>query len=120
MKNFGSGSVDRIAATKASKLLTMLPRALRFLLVFCAFAPRRERRRKSLRKTVADQQEPLSVTKADPLDDASIVIEEVDGIRIVDQPQPLQGITGPDTDLPLAVFKMSRTRPPLGLQANED
>src|SRR6516165_1923116 len=51
MNNFGSGSVDRISATKASKLLMMLPRALRFLLLFCAFAPRREQRRKSLRKT---------------------------------------------------------------------
>jgi hypothetical protein len=115
MKNFGSGSVDRISATKASKLLTMLPRALRFLLPFCAFAPRRERRRKSLRKSVADQQEPVSVTKAGPLDDASNVIEKVD-----DQPQHLPGITGPVTDLPLAVFKISRTRPRLGLQANED
>jgi hypothetical protein len=121
MKNFGSGSVDRIAATKESKLLTMLPRALRLLLLFSAFAPRRERRRKSLHKTVADQQlPPLPVTKADPLDDASNVIEGVDGIPIVDQPRHLQGINGPVTDLPLAVFKISRTRPPLGLQANED
>ena len=100
MKNDGSQSVDRISATKGSN--TMLPRALRLLLLFCAFAPRRERRRKSLRKTIADQQEPLSVTKAGPLDDASNVIEEVDGIQIVDQPQH-------------AVFKISRTRPPLGL-----
>jgi hypothetical protein len=69
---------------------------------------------------VADQQEPLSVTKADPLDDASNVTEEVDDIRIVDQPQHLQGITGPVTDPPLAVFKISRPRPSLGLQANED
>ena len=107
MKNQGSQSVDRIAATKVSKLLTMLPRALRFLLLFCAFAPRQERRRKSLRKTVAEQPEPFSVTKAGPLDDASNVIEEVDGILIVDQPQH-------------AVFKISRTRPPLGLRANQD
>ena len=91
MKNVGSDSVDRL--TKASKLLAMLPRGLRFLLLFCAFAPRRKRRRKSLRKTVADQQEPLSVTKAGPLDDTSNLIEEVDGIRTVDQPQHLQGIT---------------------------
>ena len=105
MKNDGSQSVDRISATKMSKLLTALPRALRLLLLSCAFAPRRERRRESLRKTVADQ-EPLSVTKAGPLDDASNVIEEVDGIQIVDQPQH-------------AVFKISRTRPPLGLPANE-
>ena len=56
---------------------------------------------------VADQQEPLSVTKAGPLDDASNVIEEVDGILIVDQPQH-------------AVFKISRTRPLLGLRANQD
>ena len=115
MKNFGSGGVDRISATQASKLLTMLPRALRFLLLFCAFAPRRERRRKSLHKTVADQQELLSVTKAGPLNDASNLIEKVD-----DQPQHLPVITGPVTDLPLAVFKISRTRPPLGLQTNED
>ena len=106
MKNQGSQSVDRIAATKVSKLLTMLPRALRLLLLSCAFAPRQERRRESLRKTVADQ-EPLSVTKAGPLDDASNVIEEVDGIQIVDRPQH-------------AVFKISRTRPPLGLRANQD
>ena len=119
MKNFGSGGVDRISATKASKLPTVLPRALRLLLLFCA-GPGRERRRKSLRKTVADQQEPFSVTKADPLDHASNGIEEVDGIRTVDQPQHLPGLTGPATDLPLAVFNMSRTRPPLGLQANED
>jgi len=66
MKNIGSGSVDGISATKTSKLLTMLPRALRLLLLFCAFAPRRERRRKSLHKTVADQQEPLSVTNTNP------------------------------------------------------
>ena len=102
MKNDDSQSVDRISATNASKLFTMLPRALRHLLISCAFAPRRERRRESLRKTVADQREPLSVTKAGPLDDASNVIEEVDGIQIVDQPQH-------------AVFKISRTRPPLGL-----
>ena len=102
MKNDGSQSVDRISATKVSKLLTVLPRALRLLLLSCAFAPRRERRRESLRKTVADQQEPLSVTKAGPLDDAPNVIEEVDGIQIVDQSQH-------------AVFKISRTRPPLGL-----
>ena len=120
MKNFGSGGVDRISATKASKLPTVLPRALRFLLLFFDFAPRQERRRKSLRKKVADQQEPFSVTKADPFDHASNVIEEVDGIRTVDPPQHLQGLTGPATDLPLAVFNMSRTRPPLGLQANED
>src|SRR6516162_2724059 len=106
MKNHDSESVDRISATKVSKLLTMLPRALRLLLLSCAFAPRRERRRESLRKTVADQ-EPLSVTKAGPLDDASNVIEEVDGTQIVDQPQH-------------AVFKISRTRPPLGLRANQD
>ena len=55
------------------------------------------------------------MTKAGPLDDASNVIEKVD-----DQPQHLPGITGPVTDLPLAVFKISRTRPRLGLQANED
>jgi hypothetical protein len=120
MTNFGSGGVDRISATKASKLFTTLPRALRFLLLFCASAPRQERRRKSLRKTVADQQEPLSVAKADLLDHASNGIEEFDGIRIVDQPQHLPSITGPVTDLPLAVFKVSRTRPPLGLQSNED
>ena len=107
MRNDGSQSVDRISATKMSKLLTVLPRALRLLLLSCAFAPRQERRRESLRKTVADQQEPLSVTKAGPLDDASNVIEEVDGIQIVDQPQH-------------AVFKISRTRPPLGLRANQD
>jgi hypothetical protein len=89
MNNFGSGSVDRISATKA-KLLTMLPRALQFLLLFCAFAPRRERRRKSLRNTAADQQEPLSVTKAGPLNDASNLLERVD-----DQPQHVPGITGP-------------------------
>ena len=105
MRNDGGQSVDRISATEVSKLLTMLPRALRLLLLSCAFAPRRERRRESLRKTVADQ-EPLSVTKAGPLDDASNVIEEVDGIQIVDQPQH-------------AVFKISRTRPPLGLRANQ-
>ena len=102
MKNDGSQSVDRISATKVSKLLTVLPRALRLLLLSCGFAPRRERRRESLRKTVADQQEPLSVTKADPPDDASNVIKEVDDLGIVDQPQH-------------AVFKISRTRPPLGL-----
>ena len=107
MKNDGSQCFDRISATKKSKLLAMLPRALRLLLLSCAFAPRRERRRESLRKTVADQREPLSVTKAGPLDDASNVIEEVDGIQIVDQSQH-------------AVFKISRTRPPLGLQASED
>ena len=106
MRNDGGQSVDRISATKVSKLLTMLPRALRLLLISCAFAPRRERRRESLRKTVADQ-EPLSVTKAGPLDDASNVIEEVDGIQIVDQRQH-------------AVFKISRTRPPLALRANQD
>ena len=111
MKNFGSGGVDRISVTQASKLLTMLPRALRFLLLFCAFAPRRERRRKSLHKTVADQQELLSVTKAGPLNDAS---------NLINQPQHVPGITGPVTDLPPAVFKISRTRPPLGLQTNED
>ena len=105
MKNHDSESVDRISATKVSKLLTVLPRALRLLLLSCAFAFRRERRRESLRKTVADQ-EPLSVTKAGPLDDASNVIEEVDGNQIVDQPQH-------------AVFKISRTRPPLGLRANQ-
>jgi hypothetical protein len=33
MKNFGSGSVDRISATKASKLLTTLPRLLLFALL---------------------------------------------------------------------------------------
>jgi hypothetical protein len=115
MKNFGSGSVDRVSATEPSKLLTMLPRALRLLLLFCALGPRRERRRKSLRKTVADQQEPLSVTKAGPLDDTSNVIEKVD-----DHPQHLPGITGPVTDLPPAIFKIWRTRPRLGLQANED
>jgi hypothetical protein len=115
MKNFGSACVDRISATQASKLLTMLPRALRFLLLFCAFAPRQERRRKSLQKTVADPQESLSVTKADLLDHASNGIEKVD-----DQPQHLPGITGPVTDLPLAFFKIWRTRPPLGLQTNED
>ena len=115
MKNHDSESVDRISATKVSKLLTMLPRALRLLLLSCAFAPRRERRRESLRKTVADQQEPLSVTKAGPLNDASNLIEKVD-----DQPQLLPVITGPVTDRPLAVFKTSRTRPRLGLQANED
>jgi hypothetical protein len=76
MKNHGSESVDRISATTVSKLLTVLPRALQLLLLSCAFAPRRERRRESLRKTIADQQEPLSVTKAGPLDDASGVIEE--------------------------------------------
>ena len=102
MKNDGSQSVDRISATKVSKLLTVLPRALRLLLLSCGFAPRRERRRESLRRTVADRQEPLSVTKAGPLDEASNVIEEVDGIQIVDQPQH-------------AFFKISRTRPPLGL-----
>ena len=107
MRNDGGQSVDRISATEVSKLLTMLPRALRLLLLSCAFAPRRERRRESLRKTVADQQEPLSETKAGPLDDTSNVIEEVDGIQIVDQPQH-------------AVFKISRTRPPLGLRANQD
>src|SRR5262252_8985924 len=106
MRNDGGQSVDRISATKVSKLLTMLPRALRLLLLSCAFAPRRERRRESLRKTVADQQEPLSVTKAGSLDDASNVIEEVDGIQIV-EPQH-------------AVFKISRTRPPLGLRANQE
>ena len=106
MKNQGSQSVDRIAATKVSKLLTMLPRALRLLLLSCAFAPRQEKSRESPRKTVADQQEALSVTKAGPLDDASDVIEKVDGIQIVDQPQH-------------AVFKISRTRPPLGLRANQ-
>jgi hypothetical protein len=106
MKNHDSESVDRISATKLSKLLTVLPRALRLLLLSCAFAPRRERRRESQRKTVADRQEPLSVTRAGPLDDASNVIEEVDGIQIVDQPQH-------------AVFKISRTRPPLGLRANQ-
>ena len=106
MRNDGGQSVDRISATEVSKLLTMLPRALRLLLLSCAFAPRRERRRESLRKTVADQ-EPLSVTKAGPLDDASNVIEEVDGNQIVDQPQH-------------AVFKISRTRPLLGLRANHD
>jgi hypothetical protein len=58
--------------------------------------------------------------KADPLDDATNVIEEVDGIRTVDQPQHLRGITGRVTDLPLAVFKIPQKRPPLGLQANED
>ena len=89
MKNDGSQSVDRISATKMSKLLTVLPRALRLLLLSCAFAPRRERRRESPRKTIADQREPLSVTKAGPLDDASNVIEEVDDIQIVDQPQHL-------------------------------
>jgi hypothetical protein len=94
MKNHGSESVDRISATKVSKLLMVLPRALRLLLLSCAFAPRRERRRESLRKTIADQQEPLSVTKAGPLD-------EVDSIEIVDQPQHV-------------FFKISRTRPPLG------
>jgi hypothetical protein len=94
MKNHGSESVDRISATKVSKLLMVLPRALRLLLLSCAFAPRRERRRESLRKTAADQQEPLSVTKAGPLD-------EVDSIEIVDQPQHV-------------FFKISRTRPPLG------
>jgi hypothetical protein len=94
MKNHGSESVDRISATKVSKLLTVLPRALQLLLLSCAFAPRRERRRESLRKTAADQQEPLSVTKAGPLD-------EVDSIEIVDQPQHV-------------FFKISRTRPPLG------
>ena len=99
MKNQGSQSVDRIAATKVSKLLTMLPRALRLLLLSCAFAPRQEKSRESPRKTVADQQEALSVTKAGPLDDASDVIEEVDGIQIVDQPQHV-------------FFKISRTRPP--------
>jgi hypothetical protein len=104
MKNFGSGSVERVSATEGSKLLTMLPRALRFLLLFCAFAPRRERRRKSLRKTVADQQEPLSVTKAGPS------IEKVD-----DQPQRLPSIMGQVADPPQAVFKISRTRPRLGL-----
>ena len=109
MKNFGSGSVERVSATETLKLLTMLPRALRFLLLFCAFAPRRERRRKSLRKTVADQEEPPSVTKAGPLDDASNIIEKVD-----DQPQ-----LGPVADLPQAVFKISRTRPRLGLQAKD-
>ena len=41
------------------------------------------------------------MTKADPLDDASNVTEEVDDIRIVDQPQHLQGITGPVADPPL-------------------
>jgi hypothetical protein len=107
MKNHDSESVDRISATKVSKLLTVLPRALRLLLLSCAFAFRRERRRESLRKTVSDQQEPLSVTKASPLDDASNDIEEVDDIQIVDQPQH-------------AVFKISRTRPPLGLRANQD
>jgi len=107
MKNDGSQSFDQISATKKSKLLAMLPRALRLLLLSCAFAPRRERRRESLRKTVADQQEPFSVTKAGPLDDASNVIEEVDGNQIVDQPQH-------------AVFKISRTRPLLGLRANQD
>jgi hypothetical protein len=107
MNNCGNGSVDRISVTRASKLLTMLPRALRFLLFFCAFAPRRERRRKSLRKTVGDQGEAAL--------GASNVIEKVD-----DQPQHLPGITGPVTDLPLAVFKISRTRPRLGPQANED
>jgi hypothetical protein len=106
MKKHGSQSVDRISATKVSKLLTVLPRALRLLLLSCAFAPRRERRRESLHETVADQQEPLSVTKAGPLDDTSNVIEEVDGIQIVDQAQH-------------AVFKISRTRPPLGLPANQ-
>src|SRR6516162_4188589 len=106
MRNDGSQSVDRISATMVSKLLTMLPRALRLLLISCAFAPRRERRRESLRKTVADEQEPLSVTKAGPLDDALDVIEEVDGIQIVDHPQH-------------AVFKISRRRPPLGLRANQ-
>ena len=106
MKNHGGQSVDRISATKVSKLLAMLPRALRLLLLSCAFAPRQERRRESPRKTVADQQEPLSETKASPLDDASHVIEEVDGILIVDPPQH-------------AVFKISRTRPPLGLRANQ-
>ena len=60
------------------------------------------------------------MTKADQLDHASNVIEEVEGIRTVDQPQHLPGLTGPATDLPLAVFNMSRTRPRLGLQANED
>ena len=54
------------------------------------------------------------MTKAGPLDDASNLIEKVD-----DQPQQLPAITGPVTDLPLAVFKISRTRPPLGLPANE-
>ena len=102
MKNDGSQSVDRISATKVSKLLTVLPRALRLLLFSSAFAPRRERRRESLRKTVADQQEPLSETKASPLDDASNVIERVDGIEIVDQPRHV-------------FSKISRTRPPLGL-----
>jgi hypothetical protein len=113
MKNFGGGGV--VSATEASKLLTMMPRALRLILLFCAFAPRRERRRKSLRKTVADQQEPFSVAKAGLLDDAFDVIENVD-----EQPQHPPGITGPVTDLPLAVFKISRIRPRLGLQANED
>jgi hypothetical protein len=41
-------------------------------------------------------------------------VREVDGIRIVDQPQHLQVFAGPVTDLLLAVFKISRTRPPLG------
>ena len=107
MKNHGSESVDRISTAKVSKLLAVLPRALRLVLLSCAFAPRRERRRESLRRTVADRQEPLSVTKAGPLDEASNVIEEVDGIQIVDQPQH-------------AFFKISRTRPPLGLRANQD
>ena len=105
MKNHDSESAD-LSATKVSKLLTVLPRALQLLLLSCAFAPRRERRRESLRKTVADKQEPLSVTKAGPLDDAPNVIEEVDGIQIVDHPQH-------------AVFKISRTRPPLDPRANQ-
>ena len=54
----------------------------------------------------SDQQEALPVTKAGPLDDASDVIEEVDGIQIVDHPQH-------------AVFKISRTRPPLDPRANQ-
>ena len=36
---------------------------------------------------------------------ASNVIEQVDGIRILDQPQHLQGITGPVTDLPPVGFQ---------------
>ena len=62
MKNDGSQSVDRISATKVSKLLTMLPRALRFLLFFCASAPRRERVENLCARRLEIREEPLSVT----------------------------------------------------------
>jgi hypothetical protein len=45
------------------------------------------------------------VTKADPLDDASNVIKEVDGMPIVDPPQHLQGITDRSVICPWRISK---------------